>query len=391
MFQAERRRVLHVVGRLDPGGIETQLLSILQAYDRSRFHMDVCCVIAGVGAMEAQAQAEGAVVIKCARSVNFHAFAKRMARCIQGKRYAIVHSHYHRLSGPILLGAALGGAPIRVTHIHSARGPGSLENRGLAERAALYGLSLWNRRWVRRYATHVLGVSQACLDAHWPGWRQEGDKVALMNAGVDTDTFSPATAKALRQSKSSASTIVCVGGFRGQQYPFKRQDLLIRIFAQVVNAVPDARLVLVGGGYHLENCRRLASDLGIARSVDFLGIRDDVPALLRSSAIFCLFSEFEGLPTVLMEAQAAGLCVVATDIGPNREALAPAFHKYLFRPDSPGVAVDHIVRLLGKPDLRARLGAEGREFVLEHFSAARKLAQLQDLYVKWLNENTETA
>ena len=95
---------------------------------------------------------------------------------------------------------------------------------------------------------------------------------------------------------------------------------------QTSNAVPDARLVFVGTGTHESACRHLAHDLGVSKAVDFLGSRDrmEIPGLLRSARVFLYCSESEGLPNVLLEAQATALPVVATDIPAHREVLAPA-------------------------------------------------------------------
>jgi glycosyltransferase involved in cell wall biosynthesis len=145
----------------------------------------------------------------------------------------------------------------------------------------------------------------------------------------------------------------------------------------------------VGGGKSEPELRLLADRLGVEDSVDFLGVRHDVPELLRSARLFLSCSQVEGLPTVVLEAQATGLPVVATDIPPHRESLAKELHPYLFSVDSPEEAVKSIVRILKDSDLREKLARCGREYVLSKYSASSQLALLQKHYLRWTGSGTK--
>ena len=111
---------------------------------------------------------------------------------------------------------------------------------------------------------------------------------------------------------------------------------------------------------------RLGPELGVSDAVDFLGPRErtEIPALLRSARVFLYCSESEGLPNVLLEAQATGLPVVATDIPAHREVLSPTLHPYLFNPGELDQAATKITEILTKSDLAKTLGEAGRAYVI---------------------------
>jgi glycosyltransferase involved in cell wall biosynthesis len=208
------------------------------------------------------------------------------------------------------------------------------------------------------------------------------DNLFLLTGGVDTAKFSPAP----DAKRPDRDTIIWVGGL----LPGKRIDVQLHAFKLVLQEVPAARLVLVGEGNSERELRSLADRLGVSGSVDFLGVRHDVPELLRSASVFLSCSRAEGLPTVVLEAQAAGLPVVASDIEPHREGLAEELHPFLFPVDSPEDAAKSVVRILKDKALREELRRAGREYVLEKYDASKQLALLQDYYTRWTrDEQTE--
>lgn len=144
--------------------------------------------------------------------------------------------------------------------------------------------------------------------------------------------------------------------FVGRLDPAKGADDLVRAFARLETG--DARLVLAGDGPERPALERLARDLGVADRVDLLGRRGDVPGLLRGATVVAVPSRSEGLSNALLEALAAGCAVVATAIGPNREAAGDAA---LLAPAGDVGALAHaLARALGDPDLRRALGEAAR-------------------------------
>ncbi|MFH1117963.1 MAG: glycosyltransferase [Pseudomonadota bacterium] len=369
-------RILHVINSFGRGGSETQLLQLLKDYDRTHFHIDVCTIGSEPGPLAYVARDMGAEVLSCPKSANLISFSRRLTRKLQGTRYDIVHAHFDAWSGPIVRAAAHAGVPVRIAHVRSSGAQGMAAATSFPARIGRAVVNHWGRQWIKQSATHVFGVSKAALDARWPGWQANPQRFMVWTAGVDTQYFSPAE----DQLKTDASPqIVCVGNFFLRS---KRQDLALQILSLVRKSVPSARLVLVGHGTYEKDCLELAKELGVAEAVDFVGLcnRSEVLKLLRTAAVFLSCSESEGLSNALLEAQAVGVPVVASDIPANREALAPDLHDYMFAQASLEDAASSIVRILSDPELRSKLGRAGRQYVQDHFDSRHCLARLEQCY-----------
>lgn len=371
-------RVLHVVNWFHVGGVETQLLRILREYDRSRFHMDVCLIGEEPGSLAGDTRACGATLLTCRKSPNLLSFSRRFADLCRGRNYHVVHSHFETWSGAILRGASRAGVPVRIAHFHSNVPWPDEETDPWLLIAARALVLRWGRYWNCTYATHVLAVSKAVMETRRLRCRLNTPKMGIWTGGVDTDTFAPRCEAA--GFSTGPPVVMWVGALR----PVKRVDLQLHIFRTVLEAFPEAELWLAGTGNQQAALIELAERLGITDSVRFLGMRVDVPDLLRSASVLVSCSEAEGLPTVLLEAQACGLPVVAADIAPHREATAPELHSFLFPHDAPELAAKSIVRILRNAALRRNLGRVGRDFVRKHYAADSQLNVLQNWYATWV-------
>ncbi len=370
-------RVLHVVNWLRFGGVETQLLRILRGYDRTGFHMDVCVIGDEIGYLADEFQSLGADIISCPKSINLLSFSARFTKVITGRNYDVVHSHLWAWGGAILRGAYLARVPVRIALNHSVwpftQNPGEPVHVKMGKSI----LAQIGSYWVRRYSTQVMAVSEEVANAHWARtWGS--DRVVIWTGGVDTEEFKPAVDG--EEKDGQVPKIIWVGGLHST----KRIDLQLRVLRLVLRAIPEARLVLVGDGNEKTPLLKSAEDLGVASSVEFLGTKPNIAELLRSATLFLSCSEGEGLPTVLMEAQAVGLPVVASDIGPHREVLAPDLHPFLFNLECPEKGAVNVSKLLSDAKLRRRLGLAARQFVVERFNAATQLKRLEDYYTQWV-------
>jgi glycosyltransferase involved in cell wall biosynthesis len=138
----------------------------------------------------------------------------------------------------------------------------------------------------------------------------------------------------------------------------KDHRTLLAAFAQLVGAEGRARLVLVGAGPLEDALRTYAAQLGVSDQMVFAGSRGDVPDLLSAFDVFALSSRYEGLPIALIEAMAAGLPVVATDVGGVAEVVDDGRNGYLVEEGDPSALATRLAKLLADPLLRQRLGAD---------------------------------
>ena len=167
----------------------------------------------------------------------------------------------------------------------------------------------------------------------------------------------------------AAPRVLAVGRLQAQ----KGFDLLLQAWQEVTREVPEARLRILGGGPLGPELRALAKALGVEASVEWTAPTERVEPFYREAAVFVLSSRYEGMPLALLEAQALGVPAVAFDCptGP-REILSEETGIVVPAEDVPALA-EALLRLLGDPDLRARMGEAAIARDRAVFSRARQV------------------
>ncbi|MEU9856696.1 glycosyltransferase [Streptomyces sp. NPDC047974] len=224
------------------------------------------------------------------------------------------------------------------------------------------------RRWERfgaRWADRILCVSEA--------ERRTGEEAGVVAAwsvvhnGVDVARFATGG-----PAGNPAPTVVCVGRLCRQ----KGQDVLLAAWPAVLAEVPTARLVLVGDGPDGERLRPAAGP-----SVRFTGAVGDTAPWYRAADVVVLPSRWEGMALAPLEAMAAGRPVVVADVDGARESLPPGHEALCLVPsEDPAALAAALGRLLGRPELRHRLGREAHEHVLSSFDVRRTGAAVAEIY-----------
>ncbi|XHM66967.1 glycosyltransferase family 4 protein [Streptomyces nigra] len=198
-------------------------------------------------------------------------------------------------------------------------------------------------------------------------------RMTQLPPGVDEKTFHPGSGGdevRARLGLTDRPVVVCVSRLVRR----KGQDTLIRALPRILAAEPDTVLLIVGGGPYEQDLRRLARETGVAGSVRFTGAVpwSELPAHYGAGDVFAMPCrtrrgglDVEGLGIVYLEASATGLPVVAGDSGGAPDAVLDGETGWVVRGGSPEDAADRIVTLLGDPELRARMGERGREWVEE--------------------------
>lgn len=230
---------------------------------------------------------------------------------------------------------------------------------------------LRRRSWLRRFAlrgTPVIVPSTVLQRIAVNEWRLRPDLVHHLPNGVDLAHFRPSPPPILD------IVVGTVGGLRAE----KDHDTLLRAFAALRDT--PASLLLVGGGPLEADLRRTANELGIADRVEFAGaVLDTAPWYARLS-VFVLSSRTEQMPIALLEAMAAGLPVVATDVGDVRAVLPIDANDLVVPPRDPVALAKALRRAIEDADLRRRRGASNRQRVEERFAAAECLDRFVAVY-----------
>jgi glycosyltransferase involved in cell wall biosynthesis len=235
-----------------------------------------------------------------------------------------------------------------------------------------------NRWFLNHLADAVSAVSDfsAASLAEKDGFH--GPSIVVIENGVDIQRFNgPASLRNLDLDRGRRY-LVCVARF----HPVKDHATLLRAFAIVARQRSDVDLLLVGDGPLRGDLEKLARELGIEERVRFVGLRHDVPGLLRAAEIFVLTSLSEAAPLTVLEAMASRLPVVVTAVGGNPEIVRDGVDGYLApRGDAPAIA-SAILSLLDDPKAAGALGAAGAARVRERYSLERTIERYFALYAR---------
>jgi glycosyltransferase involved in cell wall biosynthesis len=246
------------------------------------------------------------------------------------------------------------------------------------------GWQLWlDRRQIGR-TTRLVGNS-ASVAEFYRGLGFPAERTAVIRNGVEIPAEPAADRdRALAEFQIPPGSRVI--GFVGRLARQKRvQDIIwaMQLLQQLTDRV---YLLLVGDGPERNDLITLARHMGCEHLVRFAGTRADASRLIGLCNVFWLASEFEGMSNSIMEAMAAGVPVVASDIPPNRELVVNGETGYLVRVgDSVGMA-QFTDRILADASLAQRLGAAGRERMRDNFSIDRMVAAHAELYREVLRD-----
>lgn len=304
-------RVLHIVGRMDRGGIETMLMNLYRRIDRSKVQFDFLAHYGREAAYNREIRALGGRIYEMpALRDETHIYYGQLFAYIQAlhsffrehPQYRILHCHMTNTASIYMPIARKYGVRSIIAHSHST----------FRKTGAAGIVTDILQRPVCRYATDFFACSDAAARRLYPRRLLDAGKVRILPNAIDAEAFrfDPGLRREARRALGigDETVIGCVGRFR----PEKNQSFLPDILA----AMPpeqNARLLFVGDGPCEDAVKARCSRLGLADRVLFLGQRDDVPRLMQAMDVFCLPSLWEGLPLVGVEAQAAGLPAVVSD------------------------------------------------------------------------------
>ncbi|WP_096435066.1 glycosyltransferase family 1 protein [Alteribacter populi] len=297
-------RVLHVVVNMNRGGAETLLMNLYRNVDRSKVQFDFLTCKKGV--FDDEIIQLGGIIhrIPYISESGHFGFKKALQRFFEShSEYRIVHSHLDKMSGIVLNTAKESNIPIRIAHSHNTNSEGKTA-------AKLYKWYIGN--YILKSATHLLACSNAA--AKWL-FKNEIGRVQVLKNGIESDnfTYSQDQRKKIRgelELKKDDFVIGHVGRFNHQ----KNHDFLIDVFAQINQAIPQSKLILVGDGQLREKMEKKILKLNLNKQVFVIGVRSDISQLLQGFDLFMFPSLHEGLPVTLIEAQAAGLPCVVSDV-----------------------------------------------------------------------------
>lgn len=231
----------------------------------------------------------------------------------------------------------------------------------------------WPLRWTRAAGQQWIAVSHANRRLLARDLGVAGSEIGVIHNGADPPPPSRADLRSELNLPPDAPLVATVGRLHRQ----KGQDLAIAIAPAVLRRHPDTRFVFAGEGPAATMLQRLAREFGVEDKVLFLGHRDDVPRILRSSTVFLFPSRYEGLPFALLEAMHCGVPVVAAGAGGVPELVRDRVDGIVVAPEDTQGLTEGVLRLLDGPEARAQLAVAARERAAE-FGERRMVQETLD-------------
>lgn len=364
-------RILYAITGLDRGGAEKNLALLVRRIDRGRFDPAVVS-LRPRGPYADEIEAAG-VEVRCLGATGPLGLGRLLAatRLARDLHADLVHGFMFHGNMWARLAARRAGVPC-VASLRVAEG----------EHAWHVLLDRATRGMVDLYTANADALAGFARERHGVA----PDRVVVVPNACEA----PAPARTRPQVRAALSVppdvpvVVSVGRLHVQKDPL----LLLAAFARLLEARPDARLLVAGDGPLRDEVERAASALGGRATI--LGARDDVADLLGAADLFLFASRWEGMPNALLEAMAAGLPVVTTAFAGAAEAV-PAEAGRIVPERSAGALADAAASLLGDPAARARAGEAGRRFVANRFSPERAARAHEAIYDRLAGRATSSS
>jgi glycosyltransferase involved in cell wall biosynthesis len=294
----------------------------------------------------------------------------------------IVHTHMAKAgllgrTAAVLYNLTRGRAP-RARIVHTYHGH-VLDGYFGALKTSLF---ITLERWVAKRSDAIVAIAPAIRNELLNGYRigrdQQYHVIPLgfaLAPFAAVDEAARAEARRALDIPAAAPVITTVGRLTA----IKQQSWLLTLTRQIADRRPDVILLIAGEGELRQDLERQAAELRLTNHVRFLGWRRDLATLYAATDVFVLTSRNEGTPVALIEAMAAGVPGVATDVGGVPAVIADDSMGVRVRLDDDKAFVAAVLRLLDAPD-RAAIGARGRAHVLKHFDSGRLVADIEQLY-----------
>lgn len=381
-----RFRVAHVITRLCQGGAQENTFHSVRLASRDRFDADLISgpTAGEEGSIEPLAEAAGVPILRephllrrIAPAHDLRALASLTAR-FRDARYDIVHTHTSKAGYVGRLAARRAGVPIIVHTPHGNifdgyfSGPVTRMFIAMERRAA---------RWTDR----LIELTASGVRDHLALGIGRPEQFRVIFSGVDFAPFEAALSlrDAMRAALGAAPGDELIGGV-GRLETVKGFTYFVDAARLVLGQESRARFVLVGAGSLDAELRARAAGLGDRFS--FLGLRRDVPDVMAALDVLAVPSLNEGMGRVILEAAAAGVPAVATDVGGIPDVVEHGRTGWIVPPCDAAALADALIALVHDAAQRQRLGRAAREKAVPAFSLENMVRQIETLYEELIHE-----
>ena len=366
-----RTKILYISEAPIYGGAERYLITLAEGIDRSRYDLEM---ILSDQAPERLRQAlrdldiPTILVPPITGKTDLSGIMRHVA-CFRARRPTIVHFN---LSNPLhgqyaMIAARIAKVPFQVATLHLPPRSTTPTKRGrFFERQTLCNLNM------------LIAVCDSSRELVVKHFGLDPARTTAVHNGIDADDFDQEVSKLAPVSLKQGQEFII--GTVGRLSLQKGFDVLLDAMPAVLAEFPNVRLAIAGEGPEEENLRKQCNTLHIDKSVDFLGMRSDIPALLQAFDLFVLPSRYESFPITILEVMAASKPIVSTSVDGIPESVVKNETGLLVPAEDAKSLTNALTKLVQDDDLRAHMAKQARQRVEALFTLNQMAQKTQAIY-----------
>lgn len=358
------QKTLFLIPTVNSGGIETYLLRLLKTY---KSQMDVTIIVRGDNSGD---------LYDDYKALNVPLFFMPLGYLNIGKwwKYYLFYKR-HGFDTICDFNANMAGIPVWLAYLAGIKNRITFYRQGKDHFKTSFLKRTYNKlmnRTVYRYSTKILANSQSAINFFFSYRKPSDSKFKVINNGIDFNLFRKKINKTeLRHSLAIPDNAFVIGHI-GRLDKSKNHSTILKVASELIRCNQNIYLVLCGNG--TEKLIDDVNTLGISENVRLLGYRRDIPSLLQLFDLFYFPSITEGQPNALIEAMAAGVPVVASNIEPVKEIISDS--SMLFNPYDTTNVVKYIREIIEDPSLAS--GKISTETLISNFDAVHRFNDFID-------------
>lgn len=369
-------RVLHVVTTMNLGGIETFLMTLYRNIDRTKVQFDFLVHRKEPGVFDEEIKSLGGRIYEMPviNPLKLKEYNKQLSSFLKTNPYKIIHSHINSFSFyPLKIANEL-NIPIRIAHAHTTT-PKLTFKLAISNPKEFVKIIFKNhqRRKLKKEANFLFACGRKAGD-----WLFSSENYRIIPNAIDIERFKYSKGiRGVLRKKFSLEEHLVIGHIGNFTYP-KNYPFLLKVFKTLKNYEPKSKLVLIGGGNLEFEVKKMVESMNLLEDVIFLGKRKDVADLIQMMDVFLFPSHYEGLPLTLIEAQASGLKIFASETITSEVNITNLIE--FLSIDNPQIWVDHILNNLDykRENMSERIRDAG-------YDVQHNAKQLQDFYLNLMS------
>jgi glycosyltransferase involved in cell wall biosynthesis len=379
--KTHKYKIAYVIDGLSMGGAERLMVPILQHLSRIDFDPYVCALQSKDGNPMADEIRALGVPVDCLDITHLRDWngLPRLIKYLREKDVDLVHTQLEFAN-------ILGNISARFLRLPSVCTIHVMPSLDVKTKSKLHQRLEW---FVLKYfCDRVISVSEEAMQYHLQISGASQSRVSTIYNGIDLSSFLSLDRQLERVNvraelgiPSDANLLTTVAVLR----PQKGIQYMIRALSAVLASKPNTYYLVVGNGSHRDVLTEEVNKSGVRDRVIFAGMRKDVPRLLTASDVFILPTLTEALPTVLAEAMAAKLPIIASRVGGVPEMITNGQNGCLVGPEDVEGLAQACIDILANPEKRAGMSAEGWKIVNQKFNIENQVDQLEALYFDQLH------